>query len=269
MTELITTGREVPSASLAEDIAMTLSGVMDNAPDYNVQRFSSRLISAGMNIMESNMRRSMVAEAVYLMRVEGDWRFFINPETGEPFRHWDETHQHIAGIIGIAESTGWYYQKLMRYADEVLDLPEGEFAQLGGITTVSRMVKLSNVNMRDGKHWSETVRPATFEFRKELLKYGNPGDSYATMMKKFFRANVAHDYKDSSAINKPPGELDLLVEESLGKPKIWFAITQGGDIQWNIVYSDERKVEGVLVDTSTLPTPILRRLVGALRINGK
>jgi hypothetical protein len=264
--ELVKSG-EPTSASLEQDIQAMVSAWVKGAPIDSITRLTNRAFIMGHRAMQVSYYKSVLAEQIYLMKIEKDWQYFINTDGGQPFGSWDEFHEKLIGILPISESASWYYQKVVRYAYQVLKVTPGTFADVGGLTTAGKMLEMSKIDGYSRADWGDSVKPATKHFAERLEPYG---DTYQEQMQGFFNESVRHDYDDPGAINKPAKELGQLVDESLGKPKIWFTkafINGVGEvIQWNIVYADGVLERGTLVPEGPMPNAVYHTLIRYLKI---
>lgn len=263
MEEKTLTTQERVSATAINDIRSVLISVVDDAPPDSVGRLSARLMNAGTKAMQANYSKSVLAEEIYLMKVEEDWKYFLNPDSNKTYQHWDEFHETLIRILPISESASWFYQKVVRYGYEILELDEGQFAEVGGLTTIGKMLELSVVNGYDRNNWADSVRPATVHF-KELLD-GVQGDTNQEKLKAFFfSTGVAHDYDDPSAVNLPARELNPMVDEFLGRPNVWFEIAND-DIVWHIEYPSKELISGTFVSRNSVPAPVMMEIMKGLR----
>lgn len=245
-----------------------LSRVSDDVPPEALERMGRRLATAALHAMDAEYTKSLLAETIYATKLDEDWMYFLNAD-GQRYDSWDEFHQDLATALRIAESTSWFYQRLVRYAYEVLNVKPGDFANRGGLITVRAMERLSaGIDGRSTTSFAESVRPATVHFEKVLLNY--PGNTWAERMQAFFEVALAYNYDDPSAVNLPPGEIYALVDENLGRPRIWWEWEDYPTVVIGVaIFPDQGREDIRLeVEVSGATATLLKALERALQIGG-
>lgn len=198
-----------------------------------LDRLRERLFRAGRSLVSAYYHRSVLAEAITDIHDEEDWCLLVkgvehvrDPLSGEvterlvTFDTWAEFRPVLASALGISTGSIGNYIKMVKFAREVIGLAPGDFPHVGGIVTVGHMLDVTvGHDLRTG-NLVQNVRPKTEKFRRELEKAYPDKRSYADMLRQYFWDNVAHDYEDPSAINRPPRELREQADDVLGRPTI-------------------------------------------------
>lgn len=244
----------VTNKSLARSLADVLTfepRVMTPEEIGRLDRLRKRLSGIGVSLTSSYHHRSIMAEHLFDLQQDGDWEVLIDPETDKPYR-WYSFRKKLSEILGISTGAIGRYLKLVRYGREVLEIPEGDFANVGGIATVGVMVDdySAGIDGRQKEHFALTVRPRSSKLVNDL-ESRFPGRTYAAQLRLLFNQDVAYDFKDPEALNKPPSELREQARKDAGAPTITFGFSGNGSyatgLKWHVCYPDVESTDGQTV----------------------
>ena len=223
---------EVKDRSVAKDLADIMAmfpDVLSSQEEIARKRLLNRLQEAGAHSVNSYFYRSRVAETLYLIQGEGDWRLCIKEvstsESGREevvrFRFWKDFRKVLAGALPISTGGIGRYLKLVRIYVEGMGFPLGKFAETGGILTVGHIETM--IVGHDGRSpllLKDSMRPKTAKFEEDLNRE-YPDLSFDMQLARYYEDYVAHDYRDPSALNKDPEELGRMADQRLGRPRFW------------------------------------------------
>jgi hypothetical protein len=136
----------------------------------------------------------------------------------------------------------------------------------------------AGINGRSDQDFGLTVRPRT-EKSKDEFERRYPGKTYSEQLEMYFRENVAHNYKDPSAQNKPLSTLKEEARDTSGAPHVWFEFRWAGPLvtglKWHVKYPNYERDgteivgesdDGILDFGSPIPTVVCDFLSEKLRI---
>jgi hypothetical protein len=163
--------------------------------------------------------QAAMAELSYEIQQAEDWKLLINPETEKRYKYWNEFREPFAEALGISTGTLGKWLKLVRYGREILHLEPGEFGDVNGLLTVNHMDEMSVVDWRN-PNAAATVRPKTQTFKDYLEKnYVDEGsEGWDDLLRRYYNAEVRHQFDDPSAINRPAAELAAQARDRMGTP---------------------------------------------------
>lgn len=226
-----------PMAKALDDIFQGLApDLVTREETERVERFRGRLYEIASVTIGEQTLRGRRAELIYALQEEGDFLLFRNPETDMPYGGFKEFAPHLASALGMSESGLWEHLKYVRIGRDVLGLQPGQFEKVNGLVTVKHIQDVTaGHDLRGTENLSASIRPKTESFRERLEDDfgGDPEESYAEMLQRYFWQEVAPDYGDPSQIIKTPPELAAQAKDVLGSPNftVRYLTDQAGSVK--------------------------------------
>lgn len=222
---------DIGDMSIAADVSALIilpeDDVLTPEEGERVARVRRRLIDLGKAEVGSKYLDSLKAEIAYQIQGEGDFLLLRNPETRQRYSNWTEFREFLANALHISEATLGLYLRDVRLLREYIGVGEGQFAEVGGITVARHLRDTFTIPDGRSSPLNGDVRPKTKHFKDYLVERYAPRDDAGEidedvdqdeLNRAYFWTEVAHDYRDPSAVNKPSAHLSAQADYVTGKP---------------------------------------------------
>ncbi len=205
-----------------EDIVLCAYGATEDEVD-EIEALLFR-VAAGEQV--AVLGRAVKAEAIYDIQQSGLWEKLKNPSTDELYR-WYEFRELLSDEFGISVSSIGNYLGDVRFARQVLKIPEGAIQETGGLEPLRKIQEVAaGTDARGTDDIAITVRPVSVRAEKELVKRYGPAPEvdgekdWCPHFQQLYRDSFAFHGDDPSAVKRTAFELGESARQVNGRPSV-------------------------------------------------